>query len=90
MVKSDLYIGRRCYTTNKVSGWKLPQNKWFNPYKVDIKTEDRNDIFKVLKLYKQYILSSKELLNSLYELEGLKLGCWCSPEPSWRSSYRII
>lgn len=50
-------------------------SKWGNPYRAGIdgtKTE-------VLALYKQHVLSTPELLNSLNELEGKTLACWCKP-----------
>lgn len=30
--------------------------------------------------YRKYIESSPELLNSIQELKGKELGCWCHPE----------
>ena len=50
-------------------------SKWGNPYRVGIdgsKTE-------VLVLYKQHVLSTPDLINSLSELDGKTLACWCKP-----------
>ncbi len=47
-------------------------SKWRNPY--SIKKYKLNE---ALLLYKEYLLGNKELLNSLYELNGKVLGCWC-------------
>ena len=52
-------------------------SKWGNPFEIG-KDGTRAD---VIKKYREHILNSKELFNSLHELEGLTLGCWCSPLP---------
>ena len=51
-------------------------SKWGNPYKSGI-DGTRSE---VIARYKQYILNSPELLNSIHELEGKKLACWCHPK----------
>ncbi len=51
-------------------------SKWGNPYSIG-KDGSRED---VIKKYKKYILSNKKLLNSLCELQGKVLGCWCKPK----------
>ena len=51
------------------------KSKWGNPYKIG-KDGTRKE---VIEKYRKYILSNKELMNSLHELEGKILGCWCSP-----------
>ena len=51
-------------------------SKWGNPYNIG-KDGTRKE---VIEKYRKYILSNKELLNSLHELEGQILGCWCSPK----------
>ena len=50
-------------------------SKWGNPFEIG-KDGTRKD---VLKKYKNYILSNIDLYNSLYELKGKVLGCWCKP-----------
>lgn len=66
-----VYIGRNMsfYVpgTNK--------SKWHNPFSA--KKYGRE---KCLEMYKEYILNTPELLNSLDELKGKILGCWCYPE----------
>ena len=49
-------------------------SKWGNPFSVEEygRTE-------AIKKYKDYILSSPELLYSLHELDGKVLGCHCKP-----------
>lgn len=68
----DVYIGREC----KMGGWDLPESKWANPFSVKKYTREI-----ALQKYEEYILSTPSLLESLGELEGKRLGCWCSPEP---------
>ena len=50
-------------------------NKWGNPFKL----ADYNSRREVVDLYKQYVLGNKQLLESLTELRGKVLGCWCAP-----------
>lgn len=68
----EIYIGRAMY----MGGWKLPKSKWANPY--TLREFSREE---VLEKYKKYILNTPELYNSLTELEGFTLACWCHPEP---------
>lgn len=60
----DLYIGRG--------------SDWGNPYKIG-RDGDRGE---VLAKYKQYLLrgEGRHLLARIGELEGLTLGCFCSPD----------
>lgn len=67
----DIYIGRG--------------SKWGCPYTV---IKDRPTLAKeivetkeeALEKYKAYVLANPELMNSLDELEGKTLGCFCKPE----------
>ena len=67
----DVYIGRG--------------SKWGCPFTV---IKDRPTLAKeivgskeeALAKYKEYVLSSPELMDSLHELEGKVLGCFCKPE----------
>lgn len=52
-------------------------SKWGNPYEIG-KDGTRKQ---VIQLYREYILSNKELMSSLGELKGKRLGCWCKPLP---------
>ena len=69
----DLYIGRG--------------SKWGNPY---THIKDKNTLAKfvvgtreeAITKYREYILSKPELMNSLHELEGKVLGCFCKPDKS--------
>lgn len=67
----DIYIGRG--------------SKWGCPYTI---IRDRPTLAKeivsskeeALSKYKEYVLASPELMNSLDELDGKVLGCFCKPE----------
>jgi len=68
----NLYIGRNMsfYVPGTL------QSKWCN--KFPVKKYGRDEC---VRLYKEYILNSKELYNQLDELLNYKeLGCWCHPE----------
>jgi len=52
-------------------------SKWGNPFKIGI-DGNREE---VIEKYRQWILGEPRLLDSLCELEGKVLGCWCSPKP---------
>ena len=51
-------------------------SKWGNPFKIG-RDGTREE---VIEKYKQYVLGKKELMQSLDELEGKTLGCWCHPK----------
>lgn len=76
---NHVYIGRNM--TYYVPG--AVGSKWRNPFSV--KKYGRDEC---LRRYKEYILTDtkthengKTLLQSLDELKGKTLGCWCHPEP---------
>ena len=69
----DVYIGRACTK----GGWNLPQSKWANPYTIAREGSAKAAIEK----YRAYLLKSPALLDSLEELRGKTLGCWCKPGP---------
>lgn len=66
----DLYIGRRM----TMGGWNLSQSKWHNPYKVNKDCP----LEKSLSLYEEHVRSNQDLMDSLHELTGKSLGCWCT------------
>lgn len=68
----DIYIGRFLNYPNA----RFSQSKWANPYPVKLFGRDE-----ALRLYKEHILNTPELYNSLHELKDKILGCWCKPEP---------
>lgn len=67
----DIYIGRG--------------SKWGNPY-THIKDKETLAVFVVatreeaIAKYREYIQSKPDLMNSLHELEGKVLGCFCKPK----------
>jgi hypothetical protein len=63
----DVYIGRACY------GW--PESKWHNPYRIGHDGTREQ----VIKMYRDYVLNSPELVAALPELKDKILGCWCNP-----------
>ena len=60
----DVYIGR-CINRG---GWNLNKSKWSNVNG------------RCVADYKKMIRATPELLASLHELEGKRLGCWCKPK----------
>jgi len=75
---NNVYIGRNM--TFYVPG--AEGSKWKNPFPVKKYGRD-----KCIEMYKEYIQTDKKkydgktLLESLEELRGKTLGCWCSPDP---------
>lgn len=51
-------------------------SKWGNPFIIGVHGTRKE----VIEKYRQYILDTPELFNSLPELKGLTLGCWCKPD----------
>ena len=70
----DVYIGRgKDPKTNIISKWGNPYShldKSIAKYKVDTTEE-------ALQKFEEYLLSNKELFNSLSELKYKKISCWC-------------
>lgn len=67
----DIFIGRG--------------SKWGNPY---THIKDRQTLAdhivdtreEAIESYRDYILNNEDLMNSLSELEGKVLGCYCKPQ----------
>ena len=53
------------------------KTKWGNPFLIG-KHGSRQE---VIALYKDYILHTPNLMESLPDLKGKVLGCWCVEEP---------
>lgn len=64
----DLYIGRQCFR----GGWELNKSKWANPFSLN-----KHDLKTSLDKYRNHIIQNEKLMNSLIELSGKRLGCWC-------------
>jgi hypothetical protein len=52
-------------------------SKWGNPFRIG----EHGNRAAVIARYRRYLWESPELLASLPELEGMRLGCFCSPKP---------
>ncbi len=52
-------------------------SKWGNPFAIG---KDGNRI-EVIEKYRNWIKDNSELMNSIQELRGKILGCWCAPKP---------
>lgn len=52
-------------------------SKWGNPFRIT-KYVSRE---KAIEMYESYIHSRPDLMGSLEELRGKRLGCWCKPRP---------
>ncbi len=53
------------------------QSKWANPYLE-------------LDKYEEYVRKNSDLMNSITELEGKVLGCWCVPNPVGNISIKLL
>ena len=69
--KYDVYIGRALNYPKAT----FPESKWHNPF-----TVKQYGLEASLKLFEIYMKKSPELMNSLHELKGKILGCWCKPK----------
>jgi hypothetical protein len=68
----DVYIGR------EVPEHELPASKWGNPFVM----ADESDVERerALASYREWVVEQPELMASLDELRGQRLGCWCAPK----------
>ena len=66
--RNNVYIGRKTKD--------LPGSKWGNPYIIG-KPHNRPT---AVALYEQYVKRNQKLANSIKELKGKTLGCWCAPK----------
>ena len=65
----DVYIGRG--------------SRWGNPYSHKEGTLAEHVVgsrTEAIQKFEEYLLSNEELLDSLEELRGKILGCWCKPK----------
>lgn len=70
--RGEIYIGRQI----NMGGWHLPKSKWANPYKITPEMPRE----KVLDEYRKHVQNNPMLMNSLRELKGKTLCCWCVPK----------
>ena len=73
-MEKNLYTGRqgRIFINKEI--FHYPGSKWANPYKV---SESEYTLEDSLKLYEEHVRSRLDLIESLKELEGKTLGCFC-------------
>ena len=78
--ENNIYIGRNAakYTQRAVY-----DSKFANPFMCCDWNAAKSDwvVEEMLKIYEKYVRKNPELMNSLHELEGKQLGCWCKPGP---------
>jgi hypothetical protein len=78
---THVYIGRRGVVF--IDGQRFPKQDsiWANPFKMS-KTFSRDQVIQMYEKYiRQRLVENPELMNSLRQLQGKVLGCWCRPEP---------
>ena len=76
--EKNIYIGRNA---GKYTQRGVKESKWANPFiccdwemaKAEWVVED------LVNCYEKYVRKNAVLMNSLHELEGKQLGCWCKP-----------
>ena len=68
---NDIYIGT--FHTSSEYGF-FPKSKWHNPYKEADYGKSTS-----IEMYRRYVMKQRDLMNSLPELKGKRLGCWCKP-----------
>jgi hypothetical protein len=67
----DVYIGR------EMPDRGIRGSKWGNPFiMLDNGDAERE---RVIATYRDWIVTQAELMGSLEELRGKRLGCWCAP-----------
>ncbi len=68
----DVYIGRA------VVEYGIENSKWGNPFVMaDESDAERN---RAINAYREWVVAQPELMQSLEELRGKRLGCWCAPK----------
>ncbi len=68
----DVYIGREV-PEHGISG-----SKWGNPFVMADDSGTEREL--AIAAYRDWIVTQPDLMSSLEELQGLRLGCWCAPK----------
>lgn len=63
-ISYEIYIGRG--------------SKWGNPFEMKNKSDEERD--RVCDAYEEWFFTQDNLVQSLHELKGHKLGCFCKPK----------
>ena len=69
----DIYIGR------DVPERGIVGSKWGNPFVMRDDTDAERE--RVIADCRAWIVDQPDLMASLGELRGKRLGCWCAPKP---------
>lgn len=67
----DVYIGRA------VPEHGLAASKWGNPFVMADESDAERE--RALAAYREWVVTQSDLMDSLEELRGRRLGCWCAP-----------
>ena len=68
----DVYIGR------EVAEHGIPASKWGNPFVMADESDAERE--QAIASYRDWVVKQPELMASLEELRGQRLGCWCAPK----------
>jgi len=68
----DVYIGRA------VVEYGIERSKWGNPFAMD--NDSDAERARAINAYREWLVAQPELMQSLEELRGKRLGCWCAPK----------
>jgi hypothetical protein len=76
--EKNVYIGRNAA---KYVQRGVLDSKWSNPFLCLDWDASKADwlVEEIMKIYEKYVRKNVVLMNSLHELEGKELGCWCKP-----------
>ncbi len=68
----DVYIGR------EVPDQGIRASKWGNPFVMVDESDTERE--RAIAAYREWVVKQPELMGSLEELRGRRLGCWCAPK----------
>jgi len=69
----DVYIGRA------VVEYGIESSKWGNPFVMADESDAERT--RAINSYREWVVTQPELMRSLEDLRGKRLGCWCAPKP---------
>ena len=76
--ENNVYIGRNA---GKYTQRGVRDSKWANPFICCDWDAAKTEwvVEELVKSYEKYVRKNVLLMNSLHELKGKQLGCWCKP-----------
>ena len=76
--ENNVYIGRNA---GKYTQRGVRDSKWANPFICCDWDAAKTEwvVEELVKSYEKYVRKNALLTNSLHELKGKQLGCWCKP-----------